>query len=74
MTSVLDQADPNAINELIARDPLELSDQDIDTIADFLRARRKEFMLEEAKKANRPKTKKPIPQGGLSLGDLNINL
>ena len=58
---------------LFARDPLSLSDQDIDRIIEHTRARRKTFDPEKIVKPKVPtKTEKKIE--GLSLESLGISL
>jgi hypothetical protein len=47
--SPLQEADPNSLSELFARDPLELTQQDIKTIVAKLRASRAIWNQEEAK-------------------------
>lgn len=66
--SPLDGPTISSLDELFSRDPLELSDQDIDTIVARLRAQRAQFALSEKdpKAHKKPKT--------ISLSDLNIEL
>lgn len=57
------------ITELFSRDPLELSDQDIDSIIEEMRKKRHLFNSGPAPKApKKPAAKKPSKFGGLDLG------
>lgn len=55
MSSILSQADEGSISELFDKDPLELSDQDIENIIIKLREMRKIFVAEDEAKQARPK-------------------
>lgn len=74
--SPLAEVDPASLNELFSRDPLKLSDQDIDKMVEIYRAQRLRWKQEEAtggpkkaaKIANNAETKK------LSLDDLDIDI
>lgn len=68
VTSPLNEPTIGSLDELFSRDPLELSNQDIDKIVSALRAQRKQFKLseEDPKKHKKPKN--------LSLADLNIEI
>ena len=60
------------INILFARDPLELSDKDIEVMVDHLRLQRKHFEPEKVQGKATPK--KPSKEPGISLADLGIEL
>ena len=58
-TSPVKDIEPNSLNELFSRDPLELADQDIDRIVEVLRERRNNWLLtEESPKPKRAPAKK----------------
>lgn len=57
LTSPLQEVSKDSLSELFARDPLELSDQDISRIVVELRAQRSKFIIKEA--AAKAKPKKP---------------
>lgn len=57
------------LDTLMARDPLELTNEDLDRIIVFLRTQRANYALGENKKAGR-KDAKPVIQ--MSLDDLGI--
>lgn len=69
-SSPLAQANPNALAELFSRDPLNLSDRDIDAMVALLREQRHQWAEQEVVKQN--KEKKPrakasaTPSGDLS--------
>lgn len=65
MTSPLAEPDPNSLTYLLDKDPLSLSDRDVETIVDYLRKQRKEWKVKEEK----PK-KKAKPEATFSLTDL----
>ncbi len=80
-TSPLSEAEPNSLDELFNRDPLELADQDIQRIVAVFRAQRKNFDLEEAsakksgKKVNPSKLKKSAEEiAALDVDSLNLEL
>ncbi len=64
-------AEPSALSldELFQRDPLSLSDRDIDTIVEELRRSRAKFNLVEKEKVTGKKSASPQ----LSLDDLDLN-
>ena len=74
--SPLSEADPASLNELFARDPLSLSNQEIDQITTALRAQRAKWAQEEAavgpKKAG--KVANQAVTAKLDLKDLEIDL
>ncbi len=82
MTSPLTEADPDSLNELFSRDPLELSDADIDRIVAKEREVSAIWAAEEAaahaagrrsrvsvikQPKDAPGTKVELPPGGLKL-------
>jgi len=75
-TSPLSEVDPASLNELFARDPMDLTNQDLDKIIAALRAQRLKWKQDEAsggakkaaKIANAAETKK------ISVDDLDIDL
>ncbi len=77
--SPLAEAEPDSLDELYYKDPLDLTDSDLDKIVEDLRAKRALFVREdkEAKvqgRRRRPKTYKNAPkQGELSLDSLGIS-
>lgn len=79
--SPLNEAEPQSLEELMERDPLEYSKQDIAFIVNKLRAARKQWADEEAKAAKSGKrmpAAKVAKQLGLApevkLEDLNIKI
>ena len=74
--SPLSEADPASLNELFARDPLSLSNQEIDQITAALRAQRAKWAQEEAtggaKKAG--KVANQAVTAKLDVKDLEIDL
>jgi hypothetical protein len=72
--SPLAGVNPASLDELFSRDPLGLSDQDIEQIVVELRAQRERFNAAEAT-GKRPTTAKPAKTAapeGLSLLDLGL--
>lgn len=69
--SPLAEADETSLNELMNRDPLSLSDSDIDRLAENLRAQRKLFAQSEAE-GKRPGKAKKVTEAKptFSLDDL----
>lgn len=55
-------SDNLSIAELMARDPLQLSDQNIDTIIEDLRKSRSRFVLTDDKKVGTPAARKSKAQ------------
>jgi len=66
MSTPLSEPTLSSLDELFSRDPLSLSDQDIDAIVSALRKQRGQFALSEKGEAKKPTN--------LSLSDLNIKL
>jgi hypothetical protein len=66
----LSEASPDSLSELFARNPLQLSDQDIGKIVSELRRQREKWQVDEGK----PKAKKASKAVKLdvSLDDLGI--
>ena len=71
--SPLAQANPNALAELFSRDPLSLTDQDIDSMVALLRQQRTHWAETEIAKANKEKKPKKSPTATPS-GDLSAVL
>ena len=69
--SPLTEADPQSLNILFDKDPLELTDQDIDAIVAELRKARTEWATEESSKS---KSKASKVTANLSLEDLDLKL
>ncbi len=71
----LSEPDPRSIDELLAADPLSLSDDDVDKIVAEHRENRalwaKEDSAAQAEGRKRKKVYKPV-QGKLSLADLGL--
>jgi len=77
--SPLSEADPASLDELFARDPLELTNDDLDAIASELRDHRRLWVVADEEAKNKKKgtprgTRKPVPEGGISLDDLDLGL
>lgn len=77
--SPLSEADPSSLDELFARDPLDLTNDDLESIASELRDHRGLWIVadEEAKnkKTGTPRGKAtPVPEGGIRLEDLDLGL
>jgi len=73
----LDQASPESLDELFSRDPLQLSDQDLDRIVAHLRAQRNQWKQEEASGAKQSKAKGVTssgPKEKVSLDMLDLKL
>jgi len=73
--SPLAEASPRSLDEFFSRDPLDLSDQDLDVIVAELRRQRKQFLVAEAQpKAPRGASKAPKTPASLALelGDLGL--
>ena len=72
-SSPLAEVNPTSLDELVSRDPLGLSDQDVETIVGALRAQREKFQALEAsgKRPTAAKTKVAATPG-LSLADLGL--
>jgi len=72
--SPLTQVERNSIDELLARDPLQLTDQDLDLLVDYFRQLRKDVRQAEAEKTPRKtkaKGKEALTSGAnISLDDL----
>lgn len=77
--SPLSEADPSSLDELFARDPLDLTKDDLDSIASELRDHRGLWIVadEQAKdkKTSTPRGKStPVPEGGINLDDLDLGV
>lgn len=59
------------MNELMERDPLHLTDQDLDQIVAYLREKRQQFDLGDKTAGNAKKAKAEAPPN-LSLDDLGL--
>lgn len=77
-TSPLAEAKPESLDELFSRDPLSLSDSDVDQIVDSLRAHRRLWAQEEksSKKAGTRTNSVGIAKAAknLKLEDLKLDL
>ena len=77
--SPLAEAESNSLDELYYRDPLDLTDSDLDKLVEDLRAKRLLFVKEEKEaraqgRRRRPKVYKDVPkQGQLSLDSLGLS-
>jgi hypothetical protein len=76
-TQFVSQVSPRALSELFAKDPEELSDQDLDHIVCELRKQRETFAADEAAKAMKPKKPRAVSTSKaevqqLSLEDLGL--
>lgn len=61
------------INELFNKDPMQLTNQDLDKIIERLREMRKSYRKTGDKKAGvSPRKRKAKPHEGLDLGDIEI--
>jgi hypothetical protein len=67
----LREASPESLNELFERDPLSLSDSDVESIVQQLRVARSKWAEEEAQKKSAGKKSKPA-DANLSLDDLGL--
>lgn len=73
------QPDPAALDELFSRDPINLTDDDVETIVTELRRARDKWNLEEIAKANKPKAASKAPKakpasGPISLASLGLTI
>ena len=67
-TNPLTEAASDSLQELFDRDPLQLTDHDIERIVTELRAQRERWQVAEKKGAKRPAPK------NISLSDLDLEL
>lgn len=77
LNSPLHSASPESLDELFSRDPLELSNQDLDKIVAHLRAQRNQWAADEAAGATKGRKagKKPSgPKEKITLDQLEIDL
>lgn len=74
LKSPLHSAAPESLDELFSRDPLELTDQNLDQIVSHLRAQRHQWAQEEATGAKKSKAKQIKPKERVKIEDLNLNL
>lgn len=74
MSEHLAKISPGSLDELFSRDPLQLSDQDIDTIVGKLREQRMDWVANEAQgKTPRAKAAKAGPDvKSMTLDDLGL--
>lgn len=77
--SPLNEASPKSLDELFDRDPLDLADEDVDTIITTMRTNRALWLkLEEdaaaqGKRVSAPRAKKPkAPAPSLTITDLEL--
>lgn len=73
LNSPLQQAERNSIDELLRRDPLSLTDTDLDMLVDFYRQLRKDVREEERTKPARAKAGAKTPKrdgANITLDDL----
>lgn len=68
--SPLEEASPDSLQELFSRDPLQLTDPDVEKIVQILRDRRALWNVEETR--TQSGKKKVEAQPGLSLEDLGL--
>lgn len=69
--SPLLEADPQSLEELFSKDPLQLTEVDIETIVTTLAAGRQQWMQEENKTKSKARTAKPKSDAPkLALADL----
>lgn len=72
MSEHLAKISPASLDELFSRDPLQLSDQDIDTIVGKLREQRLDWAAKEAQ-GKAPKAAKPSQAvKNMTLDDLGL--
>lgn len=76
-TSPLEEVDPAILDELFARDPMNLTNDDVDMITDKLRTERAVWCKSDedakAKKKRTPRgIKRAVPESGLSIDDLDL--
>ena len=64
----LSNSEPGSINELYQKDPLDLTEDELERVVVSLRAQRAQWQQSEVNKAAKPKTKK------VSLEDLELEL
>lgn len=68
----LTQANPQSLETLFNKDPLTLTESDIEIIILKLREERARWNQEENKKKSAPKTPKTAATQNLTLGDLDL--
>ena len=77
LNSPLTEAEPESLDELFSRDPLELSTQDINKIVAHLRSLRHQWAADEAAGATKARKKgkaAPAPKETISLEQLQIDI
>jgi hypothetical protein len=67
----LREASPESLNELFERDPLSLTDSDVESIVQQLRVARSKWAEEEAQKQRSGKKSKPADPN-MTLDDLGL--
>ena len=75
--SPLTQATPGSLADLMARDPLELTDEDFASIVATFRMKAEEFSIKEIEAAKKSKGKRPskdVPEDGLTLDVLDFSM
>ena len=79
--SPLAEPDPASLDELMQRDPLELTEQDLTTLVKYFRQNRERWLLEEKVKQSKPKAirgakapKTKTPPTTLSLDEADLLL
>ena len=67
----LQQTNPALISDLFAKDPLKLTREERTSMVEFYRKNRALYV--QTGKGSKPSVpKKPVPEGGLSLSDLDL--
>lgn len=70
-----DPSPTDNLDELFSKDPLELTNDEVETIVKVLRSKRLLWAVQEKEKQDKPKKeKKAKPQGTLDLGELEIEI
>lgn len=70
-----DPSPTDNLDELFSKDPLELTNDEVETIVKVLRSKRLLWAVQEKEKQDKPKKAKPAkPQGTLDLGELEIEI
>ncbi len=74
--SPLAEAEAESLDELIARDPLQLTDSEVDRLKIPMRERRAEWQRKEAlaaqKKSGKKRPTRDVPETGLESKDLQF--
>ena len=75
--SVLNEVDPNALESLFEMDPEEYNEQDLEGIVSAKRTKRTDWEAKEREKgknAGMKRQRRDVPQDGVVMDDLDLDL